>query len=96
MTFLSHSHFDHCGNPSTFPASTKLVVGPGTQSDCRPGYPLNPNATGPESDFLGRELVEIQFPEHSPTINGMKSYDYFGDGSFYLLDAPGVCPCSLN
>lgn len=88
---LSHSHFDHCGNPSTFPTSTKLVVGPGTQKNCRPGFPLNEKASIPESDFLGREVVEIEFSEDAITINDMKSYDYFGDGSFYLLDAPGVC-----
>ncbi|KZT72064.1 hypothetical protein DAEQUDRAFT_723223 [Daedalea quercina L-15889] len=45
----------------------------------------------PESDFLGREVVEIPFPEHAPLVAGLKSHDYFGDGSFYLLEAPGHC-----
>jgi hypothetical protein len=86
----SHSHIDHSGNPSTFPSTAKLVIGPGTQAHCRPGYPLNPDAGVLESDFLGREVLEFEYPEDNILINGMKTYDYFGDGSFYLLDAPGV------
>jgi hypothetical protein len=50
----------------------------------------------PESNFLGREVVEIEFLENAPSINGLKAYDYFGDGSFYLLDAPGVSLYSVT
>ena len=46
----------------------------------------------PESDFLGREVVEASFPADAPVVAGLKSHDYFGDGSFYLLEAPGVRP----
>jgi hypothetical protein len=52
---------------------------------------LNDNSHFVENDFLGRQVVEIEFNDEAPTIAGLKSYDYFGDGSFYLLDAPGVC-----
>ena len=48
----------------------------------------------PESDFLGREVVEVSFPADAPVVAGLRSYDYFGDGSFYLLEAPGVRPPS--
>jgi hypothetical protein len=34
--------------------------------------------------------VDINFAEDVPEIFGMKTFDYFGDGSFYLVDAPGV------
>jgi hypothetical protein len=85
----SHPHFDHTGNPSTFPSTTALVVGPGVLA-LRPGYPINPKSGIPDSDFEGREVIEITFKEDAPLIAGMRSYDYFGDGSFYLLDAPGV------
>lgn len=44
----------------------------------------------PESDFLGREVIETPFPADAPIVAGLRSYDYFGDGSFYLLEAPGV------
>jgi hypothetical protein len=84
----SHSHFDHTGNPDTFPKSTALVVGAGTQAAVRPGWPTNPDAMIPESDFEDREVVEVAFD--AGVVGGMPAHDYFGDGSFYLLDAPGV------
>jgi predicted ATP-dependent Lon-type protease len=48
-----------------------------------------------ERDFLDREVVEIQFTDSDPDVLGLKMRDYFGDGSFYLVDAPGVSYCSL-
>jgi hypothetical protein len=40
----------------------------------------------------GRELHEIDFDPHSgaTTIGDIRAVDYFQDGSFYLLDSPGV------
>jgi hypothetical protein len=40
----SHSHWDHIGDPSTFPPSTNLVVGPGFSEAALPGYPTNPKS----------------------------------------------------
>jgi hypothetical protein len=39
----------------------------------------------------GRSVQEISFSTNDLVIVGMSSHDFFGDGSFYLLDAPGVC-----
>ncbi|KAH9935471.1 uncharacterized protein B0H18DRAFT_1114212 [Fomitopsis serialis] len=50
----------------------------------------------PESDFLGRDVIEIPFGNDAPLVGGLKSYDYFGDGSFYLLEAPGLTPAILH
>jgi glyoxylase-like metal-dependent hydrolase (beta-lactamase superfamily II) len=88
----SHWHYDHTGDPSTFPSSTKLIVGPGFRDALTPGYPLNPNSQLLETDWKGRELVEIDFsasPGGDVTVGGFKAFDYFGDGSFYIVDAPG-------
>ncbi|KAI5309971.1 hypothetical protein KEM55_002018 [Ascosphaera atra] len=86
----SHPHFDHTGDPSTFPPETKLVVGPGFKKAMLPGYPANPDAAVLESDYEGRELVEISFSgDDVIKIGRFPAIDYFGDGSFYLLDAPG-------
>ena len=38
----SHEHFDHTGDPATFPATTDLIVGPGFKTGSMPGYPTNP------------------------------------------------------
>jgi glyoxylase-like metal-dependent hydrolase (beta-lactamase superfamily II) len=85
---LSHHHWDHTGDPSTFPPSTELVVGPGFKNAHLPGYPENPNATLLNTDYEGRNVREIDF-SGALTIGRFKAHDYFGDGSFYLLDTPG-------
>ena len=84
----SHWHWDHTGDPSTFPSSTTLIVGPGFKERFVPAYPTNKDSPIKESDYEGRELREISF------LGGLKigrfdAFDYFGDGSFYLLDSPG-------
>ncbi|KAI0379433.1 Metallo-hydrolase/oxidoreductase [Hypomontagnella monticulosa] len=85
----SHNHFDHTGDPSTFQPSTQLVVGPGVKTASWPGYPSNPDAGVLDADAAGREVREITFAGTPPRVGGFDAFDYFGDGSFYLLDAPG-------
>lgn len=87
----SHHHWDHVGNPATFPSSTNLVVGPGFKAAHLPGYPKNQKSTLLESDFEGREVREVNFEDEGKglKIGRFNAYDYFGDGSFYLLDTPG-------
>lgn len=43
-----------------------------------------------ETDFAGRKTREILFEDSNIEIGGFQAVDYFGDGSFYLLYAPGV------
>jgi glyoxylase-like metal-dependent hydrolase (beta-lactamase superfamily II) len=98
ITFIvySHHHYDHVGDPSTFPTSTSIVVGPGFMKAYLPGYPDNPS-----SEFLydaeknkGREIIELNFDPNTSKhtcliIGGFEAIDFFGDGSFFLLDTPG-------
>jgi glyoxylase-like metal-dependent hydrolase (beta-lactamase superfamily II) len=87
----SHWHWDHTGDPSTFPSSTALIVGPGFKEAFVPGFPANPDGVILESDYAGRELREVSFSP-SPSvlkIGNFNALDYFGDRSFYVLDAPG-------
>lgn len=91
----SHSHFDHTGDINTFPTSTDLVVGPGVKHACLPGYPSNPTAAVLDADLAGpRAVREVDFdePSRKARVGDFNAYDFFGDGSFYLLDAPGHCP----
>jgi hypothetical protein len=37
--FDSHWHWDHIGDPTTFPSTTEIVVGPGFQEEFSPYYP---------------------------------------------------------
>lgn len=85
----SHWHYDHIGDPSTFPVSTALIVGPGFKTAFLPGYPEGKESAVLQSDYEGRELRELEFDASQKSLGGLKYYDYFGDGSFYILDAPG-------
>ncbi|OOF91853.1 hypothetical protein ASPCADRAFT_210777 [Aspergillus carbonarius ITEM 5010] len=85
----SHTHFDHVGDPSTFPGSTSLIVGPGVPAAHLPAYPANPAGQLLESDFHGRSLIELNPSQFNVQIGGYKAHDFFKDGSFYLLNVPG-------
>ena len=86
----SHYHCDHIGDVSTFPKSTELVVGPDFKDYIVPGYPTDKDAPIRESDYEGRPVRQIEFDDSSIVIGQFRATDYFGDGSFYLLDSPGV------
>ncbi|KIV77975.1 hypothetical protein PV11_09747 [Exophiala sideris] len=86
----SHWHWDHLGDPSTFPGSTELVVGPGFKEAFFPGYPGKKDSPVRESDFAGRDVREISFEGKEILQFGqLRAVDFFGDGSFYLVDTPG-------
>ncbi|KAL7902897.1 hypothetical protein HDV63DRAFT_107676 [Trichoderma sp. SZMC 28014] len=84
----SHSHLDHRGDISLFPSSTALNYGKEIAA-------LKPEITGKEeavflsSDFSGRQNNEIDFSKSTLKIGGFRAHDFYGDGSFYLLDTPG-------
>lgn len=87
---LSHLHFDHIGDCHKFPHAS-VIVGPGSRAATMPGYPSDI-----ESPFLGSVLDHPGFREFSlvsdkwvPVGPFPRAYDYFGDGSFYILDTPG-------
>jgi glyoxylase-like metal-dependent hydrolase (beta-lactamase superfamily II) len=85
----SHHHWDHIGDMSTFPSSTELVIGPGFKAQYLPGYPKNPESPLCEADFEGRNVREIEPSSFLAKIGQFPAFDYFGDGSFYLLHSPG-------
>ncbi|OAA60223.1 Beta-lactamase-like protein [Niveomyces insectorum RCEF 264] len=84
----SHWHWDHIGDTTTFPASTELVVGPGFKDAFFPGFPGKADSPVREADWSGRHLNEIDFSD-GLRIGKFRAVDFFGDGSFYLLDTPG-------
>jgi len=85
---LSHWHFDHCGDPSALPKSVKLVVGPKFRETFLPGYPSRQDSPFHEADFTGRDVVEVPFSDDFK-IGQFQAYDYFGDGSLFILNVPG-------
>ncbi|KAJ6597545.1 beta-lactamase-like protein [Mycena vulgaris] len=85
----SHAHFDHIGDMSKFPNTTDLVIGPETDTAT---FPETPTSTLQASDFAGHNITKLDFSATKLTFSGLKAIDYFGDGSFYLLDTPGHLP----
>ena len=83
-------HWDHTGDVNTFPSTTELVVGPDFMNTFLPGYPSDPDGRVLEEWFEDRPLREISFLS-GHFVGGFPAFDFFGDGSFYLLDTPGHC-----
>lgn len=75
---------------TTFPGSTELVVGPGFTERWSPGFPTKADAPVREEDLAGRRVREIGF-DGELKAGPFQAHDFFGDGSFYLLDTPGHC-----
>lgn len=63
-------------------------MGPGFKSAFVPGWPTKADCPIKDADYEGRELREIEFNQEIK-IGRFNAFDYFGDGSFYLLDSPG-------
>ena len=83
-------HWDHTGDMNTFPATTELVVGPNFMNTFLPGYPSDPDGRVLETWFEERPIREISFLS-GHQVGGFSAFDFFGDGSLYLLDTPGHC-----
>ena len=55
-----------------------------------PGWPTVPHAEFTEKDIGDREVIDLAESKFTADVGKLKGYDYFGDGSFYILNAPGV------
>lgn len=88
---FSHHHFDHLGDLSQFPSTTEVVVGPGFKDAYLPGWPVMDESSLVDDEWKKHTIREISFNDgpNSLSIGGFPAIDYFGDGSFFLLDAPG-------
>jgi glyoxylase-like metal-dependent hydrolase (beta-lactamase superfamily II) len=104
VVVLSHVHWDHIGTPSDFP-NAKFVVGSGTLDLLANGggylypkelfnhdelpfertYELPP--VNPQSTSAAKQQTEHKW-EKLPAFD-LHVLDYFGDGSVYIVDAPG-------
>src|ERR1700761_2469136 len=60
---ISHHHYDHMGDPSEFPTSMDLVVGPGFSDEFLPGYPCRKASPVFERAFKDRNVRELSFSD---------------------------------
>ncbi|KAF4470599.1 cytochrome p450 [Fusarium albosuccineum] len=92
-----HAHWDHCRPvKSEFP-NAKVLFGPGTGAHCSPGH-IRDGQVQPmvqwDSRFFGDvdvctdQYQELEGPWNSWGPFG-QALDYFGDGSFQIVQAPG-------
>jgi len=85
---LSHCHWDHTGNTLPFTDST-FLVGSACQSLFNSPYPQDPNGRF-SSDLLPEGRTKFLEPGDWKSIGPFpRSLDFFGDGSLYIIDAPG-------
>ncbi|CAJ2508489.1 Uu.00g135150.m01.CDS01 [Anthostomella pinea] len=87
----SHYHFDHTGDPQTFPSSTDLIVGPGFKERFIPAFPTVEDSPVDERAWKDRNLREIDFATEGKglKLGQYDAFDFYGDGSFYLINSPG-------
>ncbi|KAF9257078.1 Metallo-hydrolase/oxidoreductase [Marasmius fiardii PR-910] len=92
---LSHLHWDHIGDTSPFVNST-FIVGGQAATLLTPGYPADPESHY-SSDLLpaGRTLF-LDMQDQPPLGPFPHAFDYHGDGSLYIVDAPGHLPGHIN
>ena len=82
-----HAHFDHFGNLGPFPPDTTLVVGPGTET----GKDLAHTIDVPLSTVENRTVRYLSRDQDDwKRVGSLEGLDYFGDGSLFILDTPGV------
>ncbi|USP76879.1 uncharacterized protein yc1106_04153 [Curvularia clavata] len=95
---FSHAHFDHCRPISNLFPNATAYFGPGTKASCEPGHMKNPNLQWDgrffDPDHATEKWQELE-GEWQPFGPFEKALDYFGDGSFWILDAPGHMPGNL-
>ncbi|KAL7771223.1 hypothetical protein CFE70_001166 [Pyrenophora teres f. teres 0-1] len=89
---FSHAHFDHSRPIGNVFPNAKAYFGPGTRAACQPGH-----MKAPSSQWDGRFFDPEDSTENWDELQGHwkpfgpfeRALDYFGDGSFWILDAPG-------
>lgn len=98
----SHLHWDHVGDPARF-TSAEFVLGADAISLLSSAYPANPS-----SPYMalpaGRPVRYVHFapeaghaqPALAPFGPFAHAVDFYGDGSLYLVDAPGHSPGHLT
>jgi glyoxylase-like metal-dependent hydrolase (beta-lactamase superfamily II) len=94
----SHAHWDH-SRPirDEFPNATAFF-GPGTKEGCSPGH-----IADPDLQWDGRFFDPVRATEKWAEFSGPwepfgpfeLAHNYFGDGSFWIIQAPGHMPGNL-
>ncbi|KII90861.1 hypothetical protein PLICRDRAFT_548759 [Plicaturopsis crispa FD-325 SS-3] len=90
---LSHLHWDHVGDSAQY-TNANFVVGAESAALLSPGYPADP-ASFFASDLLPPSRTQF-VSDWAPLGPFPRAYDLYGDGSVYIVDAPGHLPGHIN
>jgi hypothetical protein len=89
---------DHCRPISKMFPNAHGYFGPGTTDYCSPGYTADPSSTW-EGHFFDPNAQTEKFSEHTGPWQKFGSFkkakDFFGDGSLWVIQAPGHMPGNL-
>ncbi|VDC06379.1 unnamed protein product [Peniophora sp. CBMAI 1063] len=92
---LSHAHCDHHGDPSRFPHA-EIVVHPNTTETVNKGYPLDSKSQIAQDLLPPERTRALDESAWAPLGPFSRAHDFFGDGSVYVVDAPGHFPGHVN
>jgi len=92
---LSHCHWDHTGDTHPFTKS-RFLVGGACRSLFTNVYPGDPHGRF-ASDLLPEGRTEFLDPSGWKPIGPFpRAFDFYGDGSLYIIDAPGHLSGHIN
>jgi glyoxylase-like metal-dependent hydrolase (beta-lactamase superfamily II) len=97
LTLISHAHWDHIFPAAQFFPNAKVLCGEGTLDWASKSCPSHADSTFENSEL---PVEEIPLPRKAPEAwqrlgSFSNALDFFGDGSFWVIDAPGHCPGNL-
>jgi glyoxylase-like metal-dependent hydrolase (beta-lactamase superfamily II) len=99
---FSHLHYDHVGDPEIFGSKTRFVLGPGAKELIAGpmSFPADQHSHY-DSGLLPSDRI-FDLPPLESRENWVpfgpfhETYDYFGDNSLRIINAPGHCPGHIN
>jgi glyoxylase-like metal-dependent hydrolase (beta-lactamase superfamily II) len=100
FVILSHIHFDHVGNPNLFPDS-RFILGGASEPLLANGYSSKDSEPALDAQ-VAKELLPqgrttfLPSDDWSPLGPFPRAHDFFGDGSVYIIDAPGHLGGNIN
>jgi len=95
---FSHAHWDHCRPVRGIFPNAHGYFGPGTKAHCSPGHFQEPSSMWDGAFFDPEKATERWSEIEGPWVPFgpfEQAKDFFGDGSLWLVQAPGHMPGNL-
>lgn len=97
---ISHVHWDHIGNTELF-TKTKFILGEEGKGLIVSAFPENPKSefltnVPPVEQTLYLPASDSDTVSWKPVGPFPRAYDFYGDGSLYIVDSPGHLPGHIN